>query len=218
MNQPKTNKKQECRFCGYISGGNVTREIDIPWKECSDYAAFISQGAFIPGWTVVVPKQHAHNMSEHYGNPKLEAFIASVCSDLEKAFGKSAVLFEHGPTRNSSLVGCGTDHAHLHLVPLAKDLKTAVERFSPTFNWELVSMRTPLNFKDEYLLFAEQSNGVFSKAYIKEVESPTSQYFRQVLASFLGNINVYDYKMNPMYKEAKASLEKIKALELETID
>ena len=53
------------------------------------------------------------------------------------------VMFEHGPQRLCSTVGCGVDYAHLHIVPTNFDLKTGIHRFfNLNYKWQnLVSIQ-----------------------------------------------------------------------------
>lgn len=199
----------DCRFCGYIRGENVDREIDNPWYSDGSFSAFISQGAFIKGWTVIVPHEHMLNMSTYYDKQEFWAFVAIVKDKLENLFGPT-VMFEHGAIETGSLTGCGTDHAHIHLVPIELDFLSVVQNFSPNQNWQKLSLRNLGAQSREYLLFSDSPASLFEKCFFAKVEEPISQFFRKVLARHLEIPHLYDYKTDDMLELCNQSLDIIR--------
>lgn len=200
----KNHQAHDCRFCQYISGIGVTRYIDSPWMENADFAAFISQGAFIDGWTIIVPKKHKINMSSEFSNSSFWNFISEVKEKLEMIYGKT-VLFEHGPASFSSIVGCGTDHAHVHLVPTTVDFHKEVLNFSGETTWKKIKTSTIEDTQSEYLFFSQKSQDNFNTGYYAKLKNPTSQFFRKVLAGCLGIPHLYNYKIDPFLEKASDS-------------
>lgn len=209
MNIKHNIGSSNCRFCEYLSGNNTHRDIDKPWFETDKYAAFVSQGAFIPGWTIIVPKTHTYNMSSHYGSKDFIEFCTNVSKRLETVFGKT-IMFEHGPLATNSPVGCGTDHAHIHMVSISIDILHEVNTFSPLIKWESVDLTNPFNAKREYLLFSQNFITSAEMSYLSYVDEPVSQYFRKVLANQIGLPELYNYRIDPMFEEASRSLKQLK--------
>ena len=91
-----------------------------------------SFGALVEGWVLVVPKEHCISLgalrAKLRGRHEVEERNRAV---LRQRYEKPVVAFEHGPSAGNHGTGCGVDHAHLHLVPLACDLLPFVEPFVP---------------------------------------------------------------------------------------
>jgi diadenosine tetraphosphate (Ap4A) HIT family hydrolase len=211
MKDHKALYNSDCRFCNHLKGKGVNRPIDMPWLQSEDFAAFISQGSFIEGWTIIVPKKHSLNMSEYYGQSSFRLFLSKVKGILEEQFDR-CVLFEHGPLLHNSLTGCGTDHAHVHLVPTSVDIKEEVNAYDSNLIWSEHSLENSWYANQEYLLFSDDDTNGFMKANYCEIKSPRSQFFRKVLANSMGIPELFDYKRDPMLEIGVRSLEKLFAV------
>ena len=83
-------------------------------------------------------------------------------------------------------MGCGVDHAHLHLVPLQVDLvsEALADR---SIHWEAIPHWSELHQRvpedRDYLLVSN----VDSIAYVANTAPPTSQYFRKLVAKAARN-------------------------------
>ena len=108
--------RQVCRFCG-ISDRMHGENFNLPIAESEHFFAMASIGSFVPGWTLVCPKRHYLNLADFYETAEFVEFSSRVGSAVVQAYGAPVVAFEHGCRHAGSLTGCGTDHAHLHLVP-----------------------------------------------------------------------------------------------------
>lgn len=88
------------------------------------------------GWLLVVPRTRTLSYAQLPAElwPEAEAFTLDVASRVEREYGPVAI-FEHGPGREESLVGCGVDYAHLHVVPTGHDLRAAALREFPSITW-----------------------------------------------------------------------------------
>ena len=176
-----------CRFCGI--------EQREPLLERGNGLVVVpSKGALVPGWVLVVPTEHVLALAElpPPSRRPFAALAARVEARLRAAIGPS-VLFEHGPAAVGRSVGCGVDHAHLHVVPVLVDLRsTAVQEgvldplpwASATWPWE---GRTSL---DQDYLFVRDADG---SGWIAEAAHLPSQAFRQTLCRHLG-LEHWDWK------------------------
>jgi diadenosine tetraphosphate (Ap4A) HIT family hydrolase len=176
-----------CRFCGIPNWINAEK-FDLPIAESEHFFAVASIGGFVPGWTLVCPKEHCLNLAGLYGTAEFVEFSNRVGSAVSHAYGGPVAVFEHGCRHAGSLAGCGTDHAHLHLVPFRESLAAVVRHFDPTGKW-ITGRAQDVNLlvgDQEYLLMANSIKDLSRAALMRGVEVPQAQYFRIALASSLG--------------------------------
>jgi diadenosine tetraphosphate (Ap4A) HIT family hydrolase len=186
-----------CRFCG-IGAGRAHFEHDRVLMESDEYYAIASIGGFIEGWTLVCAKRHVLNLAADYRQRAFREFVGDVAEVVSSAYGPVAV-FEHGVRRHGSLTGCGTDHAHLHLVPFRGSFSQCVLATGREEAWfragaQEAEQRTEAN---EYLLMADSVEALEAAAYVSIVDRPESQYFRKVLAAHTGIPAQFDYRAFP---------------------
>ncbi|HEN8735872.1 TPA: hypothetical protein U8207_004320 [Pseudomonas putida] len=204
----------ECRFCGFLSGGKHMPKasmVDTPWLADGDYAAFVSIGALVPGWTLIVPKVHGINLTQDYQCAPFWRFAAQVSSTLAVKYGRFSV-FEHGAYSADSATSCGTAHAHLHLVPLSFSLFDESRLFAPEMVWEECLAAEIANVSNgrEYLFVADEFNGAKTRGHISFLHSEVSQFFRRVIATKLGRPAEYDYKTNAHLEVSRKSYEELR--------
>src|SRR3546814_9508492 len=113
--------------------------VDRPWLLDENYAAFVSVGALVPGWSLVAPKQHVFNLSTYYSKNSFWQFVDRAVDVVERTYGR-AVIFEHGSVDAESMTSCGTAHAHLHIVPLSFELSAKAIGFDQGLQWEECSI------------------------------------------------------------------------------
>ena len=196
----------ECRFCGYLAGRHSTHEADYPWVQNDDYAALVSVGALVPGWSLVCPVTHAFNLSRDFSSPAFWKFTDSVVDTCTSLHGPIRV-FEHGACAAESLTSCGTAHAHLHIVPLDFSLVNEAVAFDPTRTWQNCRVTEIARFASggEYLYMADSYDGEATEGYISLLQTGTSQFFRRVIANKLGCADKFDYRAHPNHDMADSS-------------
>ena len=196
---------QGCRFCTYLGGGAIA-EIDTPWLHNSRYGAIVSKGALVPGWTLVCPRAHELNLSGHYLLEEFWEFNSAAHEIVRCRYGEVR-LFEHGVRSAGSPTGCGTDHAHMHMVPLDFSLVDEAQQFNDSLVWRtchLADVSTRSAGK-EYLFVADHFQGQYTTGAICLLDSPISQFFRKVIASRLGMSTLSDYRQHPMLNNGAVS-------------
>jgi diadenosine tetraphosphate (Ap4A) HIT family hydrolase len=84
-------------------------------------------GMVVPNWFLIVPEIHTLNFAQQADATRneLSALAASIF-DAVSVSGDELLIFEHGAQRTGSAVGCGLDHAHLHVVVGASALVSTV--------------------------------------------------------------------------------------------
>lgn len=208
----KTQTATECRFCAFMQNQSGSLEIDNPWVANEHFSAFVSVGALTQGWTLVLPQHHTLNMSAEYALPDFWEFAAQVSAAVEKQYGPVSV-FEHGTQATNSITGCGTGHAHLHIVPLSFSLCEAAAQYDHQLSWVRCKASDIERFVEgqEYLFVADRFDGETTEGLLCALKEPTSQFFRRVIAAQLGLPELYDYKRFQMLDIATASYRKLKS-------
>lgn len=173
---------------------------DTVLMETEHFVVVPTVGALVEGWLLVITKGRFLCMGElpqtHW--PELQALTSDVTALLKNVYG-SAVVFEHGPAATRQAIGCGVDHAHLHILPVEFDLIHSAERVQPCkLDWEDVpSVRESIRIYREGrpYLYIEQPLG---RGRITYAEAAPSQFFRRVIAEHLGIPSKYDWRSYPM--------------------
>lgn len=205
-------KVTNCRFCAMPGSRKSLEEHDRPILETSKYFAVASLGGFIPGWTLVCPADHSLNLTQSYRDDAFIEFTEEVHGLLGSEFGP-CVIFEHGSRTEGSLTGCGVNHAHLHLVPLRSSLVGLVARLDPSSQWIDASLSevAALTSGREYLLMSDSYTGQSTTVKLLILNSPRSQYFRQILAEALNLKQLADYRVAPLKSEAGSVAERLRS-------
>ena len=74
-------------------------------------------GSIIPHWVLAIPKQEAPNFSVWSGDNRTAP--TACITEIARLTGRepqSVIWFEHGANSSGSAVGCGVDHAHIHIL------------------------------------------------------------------------------------------------------
>lgn len=115
-----------CCFCDLPQGDERH-----PWNQVlhADEKCFVvpTKGALVTGWVLVVPRWHTLSVGslDREEQDGLASSVALVQQRVGVQFGEPTI-FEHGPADFGSPLGCGVDHVHVHLAPLAFSLVEAV--------------------------------------------------------------------------------------------
>lgn len=193
-----------CRLCFRGLGSEPWNE---PLFESENFVVIPSLGALVEGWLLLLPRQHhvcigALPLSLVEEMDQLKQTAGSFVQDL---YG-SACAFEHGPHKENRSVGCGVDHAHLHLVPTSFDLHSAVIPFLPDkVIWRqggLNDCRIAFGASRDYL-YLEQPAGNGS---IATHDQFAGQLFRQAIASQLGVIAQYNWREFAQLQNVEATI------------
>jgi diadenosine tetraphosphate (Ap4A) HIT family hydrolase len=151
-----------------------------------------SIGPLTPGHSLVVTRDHVSSILLTCRGPHASAELRLVLSELlakfRPFFGDSFLIFEHGSTRFDSCL-CSTTHAHLHVVPLSKEIISSVALSLP--------VSTPVtNLEHAREVAATFGDFIFLKPLtLDEQDSPgqvidargmISQFLRRRIATALG--------------------------------
>src|SRR5258708_7514064 len=111
-----------------------------PWNRSvltgNGFRVIPSLGSLLDRWLLVVPEAHVLSLSDL--DPAEGILLRGVVEEIVQRFVDSqhVVWFEHGATTSGHPVGCGVDHAHLHVVETQVDLLAGVKRLLPDLHWD----------------------------------------------------------------------------------
>jgi diadenosine tetraphosphate (Ap4A) HIT family hydrolase len=176
--------------------------------ETANFVVLPSLGSLVEGWLLLIPRRHFICMGALPSEllAEMEQLKAKVGAHLRERFG-SVCAFEHGPGETNRKVGCGVDHAHLHMVPIALGLKTAVSPFLPsgaswaTSGWD--SCREAYEAGLDYL-YLEQPLGSGSISVHREFGS---QVFRRAIAAHCGVPEQFNWREYPRTEVVAATIQ-----------
>jgi diadenosine tetraphosphate (Ap4A) HIT family hydrolase len=207
-----------CCICRELGANGSTDVWNTPLFESRNFVVVPSLGALVPGWVLLLPKDHYLSMgalpSAMFG--EMEEIKRAIVSHLASIYGELSA-FEHGPSRAKQSVGCGVDHAHLHIVPVAFDLRGAVQPLlPPNLTWTEASFeeRRQAFARGKDYLYLEQPLG---KGRIAVHDHFGSQLFRRAIASHLGLDDEYNWRDYPQITNIMSTVESLQNLPEEKI-
>lgn len=180
---------------------------DTRLVESDGFIATPTKGSIVPGWVLLIPKRHVFSFRQLTTAEMLEAEtqVKRISATLSRFFGP-VTIFEHGAAYSGSALGCGVDHAHLHVVSLVMDLVAEALRdhklqWNPLRHWSEFRSEVPLG--SEYLLVSN----IEKNAYLTNSVPPVGQYFRRLIAKLSGQQERWDYQTFPFAENARATVE-----------
>ena len=192
-----------CRLCRRDTNAQPWNE---PLFQSENFVVMPSLGALVEGWFLLLPKDHYLCMGALPQSllDEMMQLRQTVLSFAEDTYG-DICAFEHGPHQENRSIGCGVDHAHLHLVPFSFDLLSAVQPFLPK---DL--MWTPVSLSDCSMAFRESKDYLYLEqpigcASIATHDKFGSQLFRRAIASRLGVSSDYNWREFPQIQNVEAT-------------
>jgi len=200
-----------CRLCSDLVHEGTVEAWNEPLFESPNFVVLPSLGALVEGWSLLVPKKHFVCMGALPDSvtTEMQEMKQLLCSALKRYYGQ-VCAFEHGPSREKCRLGCGVDHAHLHVVPVAFDLSSAVTPFLPEdVIWTeagLDECRVAFDRGQDYL-YLEQPIGA---GRIAMHEGLGSQLFRRAIAARTGALNQFNWREYPQLPNVSATIDKVR--------
>lgn len=208
---PDGSTTGHCTFCSQLVNGE-RRTLD--WaviSESRDFVAVPSLGALVPGWILLVPKRHILNLArlDPQQQSALRVEALRLKSSIEPIFGP-VTMFEHGPSQAGSRVGCGVDHAHMHLVPAGGlDLLVLAQASYPDLPWYLsagLDTARRANAAGLPYLLIEAPDGSSVVAASPEIPS---QAVRRLIAAEQGRPDQFDWAQFPQLEAVQETLNRL---------
>lgn len=168
----------------------------------------------MPGWLLVLPRRPSLNFQEwaRSGQDPINV-LADVSSRL--GLGSSEYIwFEHGPKDTGTVVGCGVDYAHLHvLIRPPFDFQHLLDKVSadPRLRWRAATASQAyarLERSDSYFILGHGSHACVAT----NVEVAGSQYVRRAIAELVGLKDDWNYKDFPHTDNIQATVDLVEEL------
>lgn len=202
------------RFAPLFSQTAPTAIWDNVVLRTGPYVVAPTRGSIVPMWLLVVPQEPVLNFARMRESERRAPvqLLAEISSSL--GFGDSGWLwFEHGAPTLGSVVGCGVDHAHLHLV------------LAPPFDLTEFASRVHSNAPCDWLakpseeayvgLTGSESYYAFgdaSRSYVATNVELGSQFFRRVIAELVERPAEWDYRLYDGDDVAAQTLDRLSRL------
>jgi ATP adenylyltransferase len=191
-----------CRFCP--NNGHDLVVLDQPGG-----FAIPSYGALVEGWLLLVSTRHIHALSELSEEEwsDFDCLREAAIARVENHYGPT-VSFEHGAAGSGRMAGCGVDHAHMHIVPIQTDLRSAIAAISHdvgTFAWQAAKCRPTNEGASDYIWLADATG-----TWITESQGLPSQVVRRAIANQLGEAT-WDWKLDHRMPLVEATARSLNA-------
>lgn len=197
---------KQCRFCFPLEGKNKS----LVLSQTKDFYVIASIGPIIEGYVLICSKKHfsscANIPTKLYSEyNRLKSMIKNL---FLKRYG-GYTFFEHGKTKLCAKNGNDNHcfHAHLHALPAKADIlpKLIKELGQPTKVSSEEKIIEALG--DNPYLYYETQEGCF---VWRAPEDLRQQFFRWILAEELEVLDKADWKINPNWREAQKTHDKLK--------
>lgn len=181
-------------LCGHIRERAVYDQVLLETRGC---VVAPTLGSIVPNWLLIVPRRPVVNFREWQAVTSMNPawLVGEILAKL-RIEGERAIWFEHGPSAEGSPIGCGVDHAHLHLLV---DAPFSFEQFltfameSARVDWRRSSVLEAYDSIPagcSYLV----GGGLNGAVIAEDVDTVGSQFFRRIVAQLVGKPHQWNYK------------------------
>jgi len=216
--QPTPLEVCECKYCSTLFGSQHHKANNQPWNEIlwesDNFVIVPTLGAIVEGWLLIISKEHYVCMGaiEKDLHTELEEAINLAATAVSSLYGRSTI-FEHGPCQQGLELGCGIDHAHMHVLPLQFNLRNAA-KMSPEmgmFDWVQVEstfcqLSQLHRLGASYMYIQEQGKPGY---YCMAKQAPC-QSLRRIIARKLDVAERYDYNKYPFRENVANTIARMK--------
>jgi ATP adenylyltransferase len=206
----------DCTFCGQIAGdphrNAIASILDAPWAMrpvlAENDAAVVmpSIGALVPGHALVCPATHHRSVVAAPPNiaREVEDLLSTTRQRVASLTGNPTHVFEHGSSLHGFRIACSVEHAHVHIVPSAVDIRTrliGVAKWRPAGD-DLDDLRSAVG-DDEYLFYAAPTG---ERLVATSAAGFPSQLLRCVIADAIGLAD-WNWRTDPATNRIRATAE-----------
>lgn len=183
------------RFDALLAGSSAA-PYDQPLMQNEGWLVVPTLGSIIPNWVLAVPRRRVLSFRDWAAGQ--EVSVEEVLSEIREQLGLQTdeiIWFEHGPASAGSVIGCGLDHAHLHILihpPFDFAEFADCARASANLSWcEVKSAESYscLQGSSSYCVAGCGDRAI----YATDVEDAGSQFFRRVVAKLVQHTD-WDYR------------------------
>lgn len=152
----------------------------------SGLAVFADVAPLVPGHVLIVPKTHVTCLADLSPEERndVEGLRLRVSRIIRPDENVRTIAFEHGVCDPNHDIGCGVDHAHLHVLPLRDE--EILARFHSDYQCTEITAPSALSrsvvSSSEYLLLVDNKG----TGHVAMANEGSSQYFRKIISQTLG--------------------------------
>jgi hypothetical protein len=187
------------RFANILSDGCPRPLYDTILRETRAMVVTPTLGSIIPNWVMAIPKRHAANATRWSQDERIAPL--SVIRDVARSFGHDpmdVIWFEHGAMEPRSIVGCGVDHAHIHILltppfSFARFCEEAQAEVGLVWSLARGDAYAAINSSQSYLVAGQGDQFLLAQ----RVEAAGSQFFRKAIAHIVHLNDAWDYRSHP---------------------
>lgn len=196
--------------------GRASAEHDCPLLARAEWLVAPTLGAIVPNWLLLIPRDPVLNFrvwAELHGRRPV-----GLLQDVRLHLGLRAneiIWFEHGPFSTGTLIGCGLDHAHIHILIrpcFSFEAFTKKARSLSDLEWaanENYDAYRTLAVERSYLIAGSGDATIIAQ----DVESTGSQFFRRVVGALADVGDAWDYRRYPHVHYVGQTIRTFRSLE-----
>jgi ATP adenylyltransferase len=206
-------RRFEALLKGEFSSG---AEHDRPLLNRTEWLVAPTIGAIVPNWLLLIPRDPVLNFrawAELHGRRP-----GQLVQEVRLHLGLRAeeiIWFEHGPYGTGTSIGCGLDHAHIHVLLrpcFSFESFTDKARSLSEFDW------TTGEYDDPYRTLAAESSYLIAGSsdvviIAQGVEATGSQFFRRVVGALVHVGDAWDYRRYPHARHVRETVRTFRSLE-----
>ena len=169
-------------------------------------------GMIVPNWFLIVPYHPTLNFAHQPATTRAEIpILTSTIFDTVGVSGDEILIFEHGAQNVGSPVGCGLDHAHIHVLVGSTSLVNVVwsametELQARSTNVPLADLHRSVRTDQPYYLAWRGDRRLIEQPAVEGV----SQRFRRIVASAVGVADRWDYREHPCRENIVQTVEAV---------
>lgn len=197
MTQQTHSIRGRSRFADLFDANRCSRPAyDTVLAEIHDCIIVPSLGSIVPGWLLLIPKEWHLNFADwERGRDRTAVSIIYDYLSSRNILPQRLIWFEHGAHESNSAIGCGVEHAHMHLLidPPFNFIEFGgrSRQALPYAAWKRIEPLKALKTDGRsYLRMGVESEAFFSNS----VDQAGSQFFRKVISNLVGQPNDWDYR------------------------
>lgn len=186
----------ESRFCEALFTRSPRMENRPLWH--GEHSVVLpTLGMIVPNWFLVVPRVHTFNFAQQpiVARQEISGLVGTIWAAVAGK-GDQLLLFEHGAQHSGSAVGCGLDHAHLHVIvaphQLAGAIWSAMERdlHAEATESSIDELLSGVDKDIPYYISWFNGRRLLEQPAFREV----SQRFRRLIATVAGVPDCWNYR------------------------
>ncbi len=187
------------RFASILSNACPKPHYNTILRDTGKMVVTPTLGSIIPNWLLAIPKRHAANAAL-WAQGERDSPLLDI-EDIARSFGREprdVIWFEHGATEPLSIVGCGVDHAHIHILltpPFSFGRLCEEARAETGLGWSFGrgNAYAEIDCSQSYLVAGHGDRFLLAQS----VEAAGSQFFRKAIARLVGQEAAWDYRSHP---------------------